>query len=71
MLIIGSDGSGNMRWSIAAIFAVHIDMKSHTGYCLTLGTRSPISRSAGQKVNSRSLTEAELIGVNDAIGVME
>ena len=60
-LIIGLDGSGNMVWSIDASFAVHMDMKSHTGYCLTLGTGSPISGSAGQKVNSRSMTEAELI----------
>ena len=41
-LILGSDGSGNMVWSIDASFAVHMDMKSHTGYCLTLGTGPPI-----------------------------
>ena len=31
-LILGSDGLGNMVWSIDALFAVHMDMKSHTGY---------------------------------------
>ena len=57
-LIIGLDGLKNMLWSIDASFAVHIDMKSHTGYCLTLVMGSPISGSLGQKVNSRSLTES-------------
>ena len=32
LLILGSDGSGNMLWTINASIAVHIDMKSHTGY---------------------------------------
>ena len=41
-LIFGSDGTGNMVWSIDASFAVHMDMKSHTGYCLTLRIGSPI-----------------------------
>ena len=45
-LIIGLDGTGNMVWSIDASFAVHMDMKSHTGYCLTLGIGSPISGSS-------------------------
>ena len=44
-LILGSDSLGNMVWSIDASFAVHMDMKSHTGCCLTLGTGSPISGS--------------------------
>ena len=50
-----------------------MDMKSHTRYCLTLRTKSPtsISGSAGQKVDSRSLTEAELVGFGDAIGFVE
>ena len=45
-LIVGSDGSGNMVWSIDASFVVHMDMKSHTGYCLTLGIGSPIAGSS-------------------------
>mmetsp|Transcript_21380 Transcript_21380/g.21710 ORF Transcript_21380/g.21710 Transcript_21380/m.21710 type:complete len:181 (+) Transcript_21380:414-956(+) len=36
-----------------------------------LGTGSPISGSAGQKVNSRSLTEAKLVGVDGAIEFMK
>ena len=70
-LIVGSDGTGNMVWSIDASFAVHMDMKSHTGYCLTLGIGSPISGSSTQKINTRSSTESELVGVDDGIGFVE
>ena len=70
-LIVGSDGTGKMVWSIDASFVVHIDIKSQTGYCLTLGIVSPISGSSIQKVNTRSLNELELVGVDDAIGFME
>ena len=58
-------------WSIDASFAVHTDMKSHTGYCLSLGNGSPISGSSTQKVNTWSSTESELVGVDDAIGFVE
>ena len=70
-LIVGSDGTGNIVWSIYASFAVHTDMKSHTGYCVTLGTDSTISGSSTQKVNTQSSTESELIGVDDVIGFVE
>ena len=70
-LILGSDGSGNMVWSIDASFAVHMDMKSHTGYCLTLGTGAPISGSQSQKINTRSSTESELVGVDIVISYVK
>ena len=43
LFILGSNGSANMVWSTNAIFAVHVDMKSHNEYCWTLGTGAPIS----------------------------
>ena len=52
----------------AAFFAVHNDMKSHTGATLSFGTGVVNSVSTTkQKVNSRSSTEAELIGVDDVL----
>lgn len=36
-LIIGWNNSGSLVWSIDASFAVHMDMKSHTGYSSTMG----------------------------------
>ena len=47
--ILESDSTGNMVWSIDASFVVQMDMKNHTGYCLTLVKGSPISRSLGEK----------------------
>jgi len=70
-LVLGSDGSGNMVWSIDASFAVHMDMKSHTGYCLTLGEGSPISGSRTQDNTARSSTESELYGVDNTISYVE
>ena len=37
LLMVRSTGLGNLVWSINALFGVHIDMKSHTGYYLSLG----------------------------------
>ena len=42
-LIIGSDGSGNMVWSINASFAVHMDMK-RLHRIIILGTTDDVIR---------------------------
>ena len=57
--------------SINALFTIHMDMKSHKGYCLTLGTGAPISGSQSQKINTRSSNESELVGGNDVISYKE
>jgi hypothetical protein len=62
--------ANNMRvikWHIDAAFAVHPDMKGHTGGSMTLGKGSVYGTSTRQKINSRSSTEAELVGVNDVM----
>ena len=66
-LVIGADANGTLTWSIDASFAVHLDCKRHTGACLTLGHKSVVSVSAKQKINTKSSTEAELVGVDDAM----
>ena len=48
-----------------------MDMKSHTGYCMSMGIGCPISGSSSQKINTRSSTEAELVGVDDTIAFVE
>ena len=65
--MIGADDSGTLTWNIDVSFAVNPDRKSHTGVCLTLGYRSVLSISAKQKINTKSSTEAELVGVDNAI----
>jgi len=58
---------GVITWYVDAAFAVHSDMKSHTGATMTLGKGSASSYSLKQKVNARSSTEAELIGVDEIV----
>jgi len=72
-LRIETDEQGQLciEWWIDASFAVHPDMRSHTGATMSLGKGSPITISARQKLNSTSSTTAELIGVSDAIGTVE
>ena len=66
-LVVGADDSGRLTWNIDALFAVNLDCKSHTGACLTLGYGSILSISTKQKINTKSSTKAELVGVDDAM----
>ena len=66
-LILRSDKTNVIKWSLDAAFAVHPDMKSHTGAVMTLGKGSMQSASTKQKVNTHSLTEVELVSVDDII----
>ena len=66
-LVVGADGSGTLTWNIDASFAVHSDCKSHTKAYLSLGHGSILSISVKQKINTKSSTEAELVGVDDAM----
>jgi len=52
---------------VDASFAVHGDMKSHTGGVISLGKGPVYVRSSKQKLMSKSSTEAELIGVSDML----
>ena len=51
-------------------FAMYEDMRSHTGAILTLGKGALTSLSCKQKINTKSSTEAELVGVDDAINFL-
>ena len=53
------------RWFADAAFAVHENMRSHTGYTMTLGKRAVLSKSIKQKLNTKSPTEAELVAADD------
>ena len=55
------------KWYPDAAFAVHSDFKSHTGAVLTLGKGAVNTLSAKQKLNTRSSTEAELVGADDTV----
>ena len=68
-LTLEADDLSTIRWWVDASFGVHKDFKSHTGAAMSLGKGAVYSMSTKQKVNTRSSTEAELVGVNDAIGM--
>jgi hypothetical protein len=66
-LTLQADGTGVIYWWIDASFAVHPDMRSHTGATMSMGAGSIFSVSRRQRLNTRSSTEAELVGVNDVM----
>ena len=53
-----------MTW-VDASFAVHDDMRSHTGGVISFGRGGILCKSKKQKINTKSSTEAELIGASD------
>ena len=48
-----------------AAYAVHNDMKSHTGGAMSFGHSVFGTKSTKQKLNTQSSTEAEVVGVSD------
>jgi len=50
---------------IDASYGVHDDYRSHTGMVISLGAGSVDVRSTKQKLNTKSSTEAELVGLSD------
>ena len=64
-LILSADGSGFLKWWVDASFAVHPNMRGHSGGGLSLGRGFPTVSSTKQKLNTRSSTESELVGADD------
>jgi hypothetical protein len=56
-----------IKWWVDASFAVHHDMRSHTGGVMSLGKGAIYSTSTRHKLNTKSSTEAELVGVDDVM----
>jgi hypothetical protein len=61
------NGILSMHVYVDASFAVHADMKSHTGIVVTFGGGGIYFRSTKQKLNTTSSTESELVAVTDAM----
>jgi Reverse transcriptase (RNA-dependent DNA polymerase) len=59
-----------LKYYADASFAVHPDFKSHTGAYGTFGNGAAMSMSRKQKLNTRSSTEAELVGADDALNLI-
>ena len=70
VLTLGADSVNVAKYFVDASFAVHPDFKSHTGATMTMGQGAIHSMSRKQKLNTRSSTEAELVGCDDAITML-
>ena len=66
-LTLEAEDPVTLRWWVDASYAVHSDMKGHTGGSLSLGRGGVYNTSSRQKLVSRSSTEAELVGVHDVM----
>jgi hypothetical protein len=69
-LILGADNEGMLMWYVDALFAVHTNMRGHNGGGMTMGRGFPISPSTKQKLNTKSSTESELVGIADMMPII-
>lgn len=65
--IVGADDLGKLFTWVDASYAVHPNMRSHTGGGMSMGTGVLHAKSSKQKLNTKSSTEAELVGVSDYV----
>ena len=66
-LTLGIDDLQIIKWWADASFAVHGDMKSHSGILASLGRGAIYARSATQKLNTTSSTESEVVAGSEAL----
>jgi hypothetical protein len=64
-LILGGGSIGSMESWVDAAYGVHNDMKSHTGGCMSWGLGVLLTMCIKQRLNVKSSTEAEVVGVSD------
>jgi hypothetical protein len=67
-LILSADSLTLSRWWVDAAYAIHHDMKGHTGAGMSFGQGMALSYSWKQKIMTKNSTEAKLVGVDDALG---
>jgi hypothetical protein len=66
-LILAANGTGVLSWYVDASFAVHPDMRGHTGGAMTMGAGFLLDKSTKHKLNTRSSTESEIVAIADLI----
>jgi hypothetical protein len=66
-LTLSVDNLSIIQWWVDASYVVHEDCRGHTGAMMSLGKGAVTSFSTKQKINGKSSTEDELIGVDDAM----
>ena len=66
-LTLEADGTHSIKWWIDASFAVHGDMRSHTGGTMSMGKGSVTTVCRKQRINTTSSTEAEVVAVHEVL----
>ena len=66
-LIMLIDKFGNIKWYVDASFAMHMDMRIHNGGFMTMVKRGAYAQSSKQKLNTKSLTETDIGGVDGVL----
>jgi hypothetical protein len=67
ILRLSADNLNIVKCWVDASYGVHHNMRSHTGGAISLGTGAAYSTSKKQKLNTKSSTEAEFVGINDVL----
>ena len=62
---IGADSLRDLHVWVDASHAIHENMRGHTGGTMSMGIGTLHSKSSKQKLNTRSTTESELVGVSE------
>ena len=55
----------NIRWCINLAYGVNLDLKGHSGGTMLLGKGEAARKSSRYRINSRSSTESDIIGVDN------
>jgi hypothetical protein len=64
-LTLSIDNMIFLKTWIDAAYALHMDMRSHTGGAIMMGMGILYGKSSKQKLNTKSSTEAEVVGASD------
>jgi hypothetical protein len=64
-LTLGADDITNMKTWVDVSYGIHDDCKSHTGGLMSWGWGVLLSKCQKQKLNTKSSTESEIVGVSD------
>ena len=67
VLTLSDDKTNILKWYVDASYAVHSNMRGHTGAMLTMRNGCIMGKSIKQKMNTKSSTEAEFIGGDDVM----
>jgi len=64
-IVLQADSPTRVQAYVDASYGTHVDAKSHSGLCITLGAGPVSVKSTKQRIVTKSSTEAELVGLSD------